>query len=86
MNSDRLKLVHNHSIKNRQEILRSEKCRCFQCLYSFKPEQIKEWVDNNQTALCPNCFIDSVIGSASGFSSDDDGLFLDMQYYWFMGI
>jgi hypothetical protein len=47
-------------------------CGCFFCLATFPPGEIKDWVDENedgvgQTALCPYCGIDSVIGSASGF-------------------
>jgi len=45
-------------------------------LASFAPQDIKDWVDEDpqeqgQTALCPKCGIDSVIGSASGVPLDD---------------
>jgi hypothetical protein len=33
----------------------------------FSPTGIKEWWDNEDTAVCPYCGIDSVIGESSGF-------------------
>ena len=59
--------AHGHSSEHRPELLRSRVCGCFYCLKVFNPENIDEWVDEEQTALCPSCGIDSVIGEASGF-------------------
>ena len=71
-NRDPLGAAHRRSSLHRNEIQKSDKCRCFYCLGSFLPSDIKEWVDKDQTALCPKCGIDSVIGSASGVPLDDD--------------
>jgi hypothetical protein len=51
-------------------VLESELFGCFHCLETFPPLKIEEWVDEDeneigQTALCPYCGIDSVIGSKS---------------------
>jgi hypothetical protein len=62
-----LELAHKLSSHNRQQIAQSEVCGCFYCLAVFGPSEIEKWVDNNDTALCPKCGIDSVLGSASGF-------------------
>jgi hypothetical protein len=43
------------------------RCGCFYCKSIFAPSKIVEWVDDDDTALCPFCGIDSVIGSASTF-------------------
>jgi acetone carboxylase gamma subunit len=52
----------------------------------FPPDEIEDWVDElegvGQTALCPNCGIDSVIGSASGYSITTDFL-ENMKRHWF---
>ncbi len=58
--------AHRHSIHHRREVLQSELCGCFYCLRWLAPTQIEEWVDGGQTALCPYCGIDAVLGSASG--------------------
>jgi hypothetical protein len=75
-----------HSIRHRNEILTSELCGCFYCLAVFPPGEINEWVDTKdgigQTALCPKCGIDSVIGSNSGYSIGPEFL-ARMQKHWF---
>ena len=62
--------AHQHSSHHREEVLRSDLCGCFYCRKSFPPTAIGEWTEEvggmGQTALCPRCGIDSVIGSASG--------------------
>lgn len=52
---------------HRAEIEASSLCGCFCCLHIFDPSKIREWIDNGQTAICPACPVDSVIGSASGY-------------------
>jgi hypothetical protein len=74
--------AHNHSSRHRDEIDRSEHCGCFYCLEMFAPKEITDWTDEGSTALCPRCGIDSVIGSASGFSLSHDFL-RRMHDYWF---
>jgi len=48
----------------------------------FPSSGVKEWVDDGECALCPECGIDSVIGSTSGFPVTTE--FLNkMKMYWF---
>lgn len=75
----RPRLVWRHSSYHRRELLQSEVCGCFFCLERFLPTTIEKWTDPDdsnerlgQTAICSNCGIDSVIGSASGFEITDD--------------
>ncbi len=62
-----LSVAHKHSIRHRAELEASEICGCFYCLSTFPPVEITEWIDAGLTALCPNCPVDAVLGSASGF-------------------
>lgn len=80
-------VAHKHSSNHRDEILASQVCGCFYCLAIFAPETIKEWIDEKEgvamTALCPECGIDSVIGSSSGFPITKE--FLQTMYRkWFL--
>jgi death-on-curing protein len=61
--------AHRHSRWNRDEIQRSEICGCFHCRELFAPGEVVDWIQDSRgdTAQCPRCGIDSVIGSASGF-------------------
>jgi len=74
--------AHKHSSKHRAEVLASTSAACFYCGRSFPPSSIEEWVDDNETALCPHCGIDSVIGDASGVHLGESFLYL-MNEYWF---
>jgi len=79
--------AHRHSIRHYSEILRSDLCGCFYCCRLFTPSQIKDWVQDgtleaDRTALCPYCGIDSVIGSAAGYSVSEEFL-QRMKNYWF---
>lgn len=85
--NDILEAAHKHSSKHREEVLASTTCGCFYCQTTFPPRAIKEWVDLGQnpageTALCPNCGIDSVIGDAAGFPLTASFL-ANMHQRWF---
>lgn len=64
-----LEKAHRHSINNESEIEKSSVCGCFYCKKIFTPSIIQEWLndDKDDTALCPYCQIDAVIGSSSGY-------------------
>jgi predicted nucleotidyltransferase len=59
--------AHRCSIRHREQIVASERCGCFCCCSIFAPAEIDEWVDEGQTAMCPHCGADAVIGSASRY-------------------
>ena len=68
-----------------REMLESDKkCGCFYCMKIFDPAEIEEWLncDRGDTAVCPYCGIDSVIGESSGYPITKE--FLEkMNRYWF---
>jgi hypothetical protein len=74
--------AHKRSSGHREELERSERCGCFYCLEVYRPSAIEEWVDEEQTAICPRCGIDAVVGSDSGYSIDRKFLQL-MHDHWF---
>jgi NAD-dependent SIR2 family protein deacetylase len=74
--------AHRHSSCHRKELMASTMCACFYCKSTFQPQKIEEWIDEEETALCPACGIDSVIGSASGYPITEDFL-SRMHAHWF---
>jgi hypothetical protein len=74
--------AHAFSIRHRAALVQSTECGCFYCLELFQPVEVLNWVDDNDTALCPRCGIDAVIGSSSGFPITCEFL-TKMQAYWF---
>ena len=84
LNTTRTDLLeaHKYSFKNRKQLEKDSKCGCFCCCTIFNPKEIKEWCDDDDTALCPYCGIDSIIGESSGYPIDKKFL-NDMKKYWF---
>lgn len=67
-NDELLEEIHKHGINNKAEIEKSDTCGCFFCREMFDPSEIKTWTkDKEETAECPYCKVDSVIGNASGY-------------------
>jgi len=79
---EKYQAAHRYSIHHRKDLEQDETCGCFYCLKIFSPQKIIEWIDHEDTALCPYCGIDSVIGESSGFPITD--VFLrGMHRQWF---
>ena len=84
---EEIRAAHRHSSNHRAEIEASKACGCFYCCSIFGPADVQEWVDENragvgQTALCPVCAIDSVLGDRSDFLMTPEFL-QKMKHYWF---
>ena len=79
--------AYKHSTKHSAELLASVICGCFHCAKIFPPAFVTHWVDKDdegvgQTALCPHCGMDAVLGSASGFEITPE-LLKEMHGHWF---
>ena len=70
------------SAQHRAELEASGHCACFFCFKRFATSEIKAWVDANQTALCPHCGLDSVLGSGVDQRIDDRFLRKMHQHYY----
>ena len=86
MKSDHI-AAHKHISGHRKELESSDVCGCFYSLEIYKPVDIMDWVDEDesgvgQCALCAKCGIDSVTGSASGYPITKEFL-QKMHDYWF---
>lgn len=78
MSSDLL-AAHRHTAKNRREIEASTVCGCFYCMQTFSPDEVVAFTGldeinlddpdaiDAETAVCPRCGSESVIGNKSGY-------------------
>lgn len=74
--------AHRFSSHNRASLEKDTICGCFYCLKIFDPIKINEWWDDDHTAVCPYCGIDSVIGENSGYKVTESFL-KEMHQRWF---
>ncbi len=76
--------AYMHAANNRAELAASDICGCFYCLATFGRDQVERWLNEGAgTAVCPECQIDSVIGSASGYPVADPKFLEAMHVRWF---
>ncbi|MBQ4353414.1 MAG: cytoplasmic protein [Clostridia bacterium] len=88
MHKDDLTGAHKACIRNRQALAQDTRCGCFHCLKIFSPHQITDYIrekDGSETAKCPYCGVDSVIGAGAGYPLTEEFL-LEMHRHWFENI
>lgn len=78
--------AHIYCANNKNALSKDSKCGCFHCIKIFDPKEITSWCcirsDDNDTAICPYCGIDSIISESSNFPITKE--FLEkMNKYWF---
>lgn len=77
--------AHDATFANWLMLKRSKMCGCIFCCRTYPASDVVDWCneqDENRTALCPCCGIDSVIPDASGWSLDEEFL-KEMKHWWF---
>lgn len=58
---DQLKDLHLRTYLNASDFQSGKECCCIYCQRFFPTDKVVEFVDDDDTALCPYCGIDSVI-------------------------
>lgn len=82
MNIEQLIKLHKCGIYNREKIEHTDLCGCFYCKKTFQPNEIKQWTDEGQTAICPKCGVDSVIYNDSEYMITQEDLGILNKYYF----
>lgn len=77
-----LKDAHRHTSHNRREVDASKFCCCISCRTFFKPSEIDCYADEGDTAICPYCDCDAVLGDACGIKLTDE-LLEDLHQKYF---
>ncbi len=77
-----LEALHRQCSGHRATLELTRLCGCFYCKRTFLPTAILDWVDDEGTALCPFCGIDSVVPESSEIELTQQ-LLDDMHAYWF---
>jgi hypothetical protein len=55
--------AHERSARNRPDLTGRVGCGCFHCRQVYAAEEIADWADDGQTAICPRCGVDAVLSA-----------------------
>lgn len=80
-----LQKINEQSIGNMELLEEEQTCGCFFCGKIFSSNEITQYIeddDEGNTAVCPFCKTDSVIGESCGFEITEE-LLKQMHTYWF---
>jgi len=69
------------AFNNKKEITSSKRAGCYHCLELFETKEIKEYTDNDKTAICPKCNTDTVL--AETVFDLEKGNLEKAKKYWF---
>lgn len=84
--TEMLRSAHKFATRHRDKLENDPICGCFYCVKIFNPKEIDMWLNEGSgTALCPYCYIDSILGESSGYPITYEFL-KAMNYEWFGGI
>lgn len=77
-----LNRLHTYASHNRDLVEKSDKCYCFYCKSVFDSSEVDRYLNDEKTALCPKCNVDSVIPDSINEPLDEE-IIAEMQEYWF---
>ncbi|MDE6795362.1 MAG: hypothetical protein K2J63_08695 [Muribaculaceae bacterium] len=63
---DRLKDAHLHTESNAVEFETAKECGCTCCQRIFPADEVEDFAEHGETAVCPYCGYDSLIADSSG--------------------
>ena len=70
------------SLNNSSHVAKSKKCGCYYCCGIFDAKEVKSFIDEGETALCPVCGVDAVI-PGSIIENLTSELLSELKKYWF---
>ncbi len=79
---EKLKKLHTYSSNNKLLIDKANKCYCFYCKEIFDARDVNYYLENENTALCPKCMVDSVLPDNIDEALNEE-IIEEMNKYWF---
>ena len=80
--TEHLSTLHTYTLKNKSLIEKSKICYCYHCKNKILVEDIVDYLDEGETAVCPKCNVDSLIPDCID-EEITDKVIDDMNRYWF---
>ena len=70
------------AMKNKAAVQQQKEVACYYCQKIFDTQEIKEWTDNDQTAICPFCEADTIVPNAPEYKLNESAL-KQAHQFWF---
>ena len=70
-----------YAFRNKTKLSESEKAGCYNCCAVFPTNEITEWTDDNETAICPKCNVDAVLADVMVPLNEEN--LKSINQYWF---
>lgn len=70
------------AMRNKSALAFVNECACYHCVKIFSTREIKEWTDEDNTAICPYCQVDSVL-PVQTLDDKDLQVLSKIHKYWF---
>ena len=77
-----LNKLHSYASNNKELIMKANRVHCFYCKSNISYKDIKEYIDNDSTGICPYCGVDSLLPDSMDELIDEE-IINDMNRYWF---
>ncbi len=55
--------AHKRCVHNRRFLTGETRCGCSYCQQTYAADEITDWTDDGQTAICPRCGVDAVLSA-----------------------
>ncbi len=75
--------LNSQTFENRSILEEVKDCVCVNCLKEFKVDEVADWLDDEQTAACPHCFVDAVLPKTETLTKEK---LKELHYLWFTPI
>lgn len=82
MDKEKIKLAIKFATSNKDALGKSKYAACYYCQQVFLANEVVEFLEVENTALCPKCGIDSVLPDTSGYEFTKENL-LELHKFWF---
>jgi hypothetical protein len=82
MEKEKIKAAIKFATTNKKALEISEKAGCYYCLKIYPANEVTDFLEVEDTALCPHCGIDSVLPGKSPYELTSETL-KELNKFWF---
>lgn len=82
MDIEKIKKSIDFVTSNEDKIKKAKMAACYYCCEVYSVNEVTEFLEDEKTAFCPKCGVDSVLPDNAGYDFDQQTL-IELHNYWF---